>query len=99
MIFFGAFYGFVHYQTFNNFLVQRLYRTEEGAQPVQFDSKGDSVDRDNPMLIEGEWSCFIKRIVNFKCCINSCLDDKSKRYRLLTKGRKDLAVETDIVNL
>ena len=51
------------------------------------------------MLIEGEWSCFIKRIVKFKCCISSCLNSKSKRYRLLEKGRKDLAVETDIVNL
>ena len=31
MIVFGAFYGFLHYQTFNNFLVQRLYRTGDGA--------------------------------------------------------------------
>ena len=51
------------------------------------------------MLIEGEWSCFIKRIVKFECCICSCLRPKAKRYRLLKRGRKDLAVETDIVNL
>ena len=51
------------------------------------------------MLIEGEWSCFLKRIVKCKCCISDCLRPKSKKYRLLDKGRKDLAVETDIVNL
>ena len=51
------------------------------------------------MLIEGEWSCFIKRIVKFECCICGCLRPKAKRYRLLKKGRKVLAVETDIVNL
>ena len=51
------------------------------------------------MLMEGEWSCFIKRIVKFKCCISSCLIPKSKKYKLLEKGRKKLAVETDIVNL
>ena len=32
-------------------------------------------------------------------CICSCLKPKAKRYRLLRKGRQDLAVETDIVNL
>ena len=31
LVFFGAFYGFVHYETFNNFMVQKLYRTDEGA--------------------------------------------------------------------
>ena len=51
------------------------------------------------MLIEGEWSCFVKRIVKCKCCISGCLRPKFKKYRLLDKGRKDLAVETDIVNL
>ena len=51
------------------------------------------------MLIEGEWSCFIKRIVKFECCICSCLRPKAKRYKLLKKGRKDLAIEIDIVNL
>ena len=97
-VFFGAVYGFVHYETFNNFLVQKLYRTEEGAQ-LQFDSSKDTEEKDSPLLVEGEWSCFIKRIVKFKCCISSCLRYKSKRYKLLGKGRKDLAVETDIVNL
>ena len=37
MVFFGAIYGFVHYETFNNFLVQKLYRTDESAQ-LQYDS-------------------------------------------------------------
>ena len=32
LVFFGAIYAFLHYQTFDNFLVQKLYRTEEGAQ-------------------------------------------------------------------
>ena len=36
LVFFGAIYGFVHYETFNNFLVQKLYRTDEGAQ-LQYD--------------------------------------------------------------
>ena len=31
LVFFGAFYGFVHYETFNNFMVQKLYRTDEDA--------------------------------------------------------------------
>ena len=51
------------------------------------------------MLIEGEWSCFFKRIVKYDACVCSCLKSKAKRYRLLKKGRKNLAVETDIVNL
>ena len=29
LIFIGSFYGFVHYQSFDNFLVQKLYRTSE----------------------------------------------------------------------
>ena len=37
LVFFGAIYGFVHYETFNNFLVQKLYRTDESAQ-LQYDS-------------------------------------------------------------
>ena len=42
LVFFGAIYGFVHYETFNNFLVQKLYRTDESAQ-LQYDStKEDS---------------------------------------------------------
>ena len=51
------------------------------------------------MLIEGEWSCFFKRLVKIEWCICSCLKPKAKRYKLLRKGRQDLAVETDIVNL
>ena len=35
LIFFGSFYGFIHYQSFNNFLVQKLYRTNEDASPLQ----------------------------------------------------------------
>ena len=58
LVFFGAIYGFVHYETFNNFLVQKLYRTDEDAQ-LQFDiSKRESEETDSPMLIEDEWSCF-----------------------------------------
>ena len=100
LIFFSAIYAFLHYQTFNNFLVQKLYRTEEGASLQQVDSNNDdwSEEKDNPMLTEGEWSCIIKRIVRFKCCICSWLRPKTKKYRLLRKGRQDLAVETDIVN-
>ena len=37
MVFFAAIYGFIHYETFNNFLVQKLYRTDESAQ-LQYDS-------------------------------------------------------------
>ena len=37
LVFFGAIYGFVHYETFNNFLVQKLYRTDESAQ-LEYDS-------------------------------------------------------------
>ena len=51
------------------------------------------------MLIEGECSCFFKRMVKFECCISSCLKPKAKRYKLLRKGRKNIGVETDIVNL
>ena len=81
-------------------MVQKLYRTEEGTQLQQVNSsKDEPEEKDNPMLIEGEWSCFMKRVVKFECCICSCLRPKAKRYRLLKKGRKDLAVETDIVNL
>ena len=29
LILFGAFYGFVHFKSFDNFLVQKLYRTNE----------------------------------------------------------------------
>ena len=51
-------------------------------------------------MVEGELSCFIKRIVAYNfCIICKCLKPKSKRYRLLAKGRKSLAKETDIVNL
>ena len=32
LVFFGAFYGFLHYETFDNFMVQKLNRTEEDAQ-------------------------------------------------------------------
>ena len=99
LVFFGAIYGFVHYETFNNFLVQKLYRTDESAQ-LQYDStKEESQEKDSPILIEGEWSCFFKRMVKFECCISSCLLPKAKRYKLLRKGRKNIAVETDIVNL
>ena len=81
-------------------MVQKLYRTDEGTQLQQANNGMDEQEeKDNPMLIEGEWSCFIKRIVKFECCICSCLRSKAKRYKLLKKGRKDLAVETDIVNL
>ena len=41
LIFFSAIYAFLHYQTFNNFLVQKLYRTEEGASLQQVDSNND----------------------------------------------------------
>ena len=99
LVIFGAIYGFIHYETFNNFLVQKLYRTQESAQ-LQFDvSKDEFEEKDSELLTEGEWSCFIKRIVKYECCICSRLQRKSKRYKLLRKGRKDLAVETDIVNL
>ena len=81
-------------------MVQKLYRTDEGTQLQQANNGMDEQEeKDNPMLIEGEWSCFMKRVVKFECCICSCLRPKAKRYRLLKKGRKDLAVETDIVNL
>ena len=40
----------------------------------------------------------MKRIVKCKSCI-SIFRPKSKKHRLLDKGRKDLAEQTDIVNL
>ena len=95
LVFFGAFYGFLHKETFDNFMVQKFYRTDKDAQLQQDESE----DRDSPMLTEGEWSCFVKRIVKCKCCISSCLRRKSKKYKFLDKGRKKLAAETNIVNL
>ena len=32
LVFFAAIYGFVHFESFNNFMVQKLFRTDEGSQ-------------------------------------------------------------------
>ena len=40
-IFFVAIYAFMHYQTFDNFLVQKLFRTEEGATLTQINTGKD----------------------------------------------------------
>ena len=40
LVIFGAIYGFIHYETFNNFLVQKLFTTKEGSQ-LQFDGSKD----------------------------------------------------------
>ena len=41
LIFFTGIYMFVHYQTFDNFLVQKLFRTEEGATLTQINTHKD----------------------------------------------------------
>ena len=101
LIFFAAFYGFLHYKSFDNFLVQKLYRNDEEDADQQQDRcvKDDSEDSDSPILKEGEFSCFVKRIVRYKCCTCNCLRTKSKKYKLLRKGRHNLGAETDIVKL
>ena len=41
LIFFTGIYMFVHYQTFDNFLVQKLFRTEEGATLTKINTNKD----------------------------------------------------------
>ena len=66
MLLFGGIYAIAHYETFNNFLVQKLYRTDEDAQLRQFNtSKFGSEEGDSPLLTEGACSCFTKIMLEY----------------------------------
>ena len=73
-------YGLVHYHSFTDYLVSKVYRPPPRNDQIKSkqEKKDDSTDDESSKLNPNKLTCLMKRIMELRCCQCRCID-KEKR--------------------